>query len=70
MKNIIEFKKKPTILATFTIGGPKESCGPMAKYIHKKLDCDKVRSAFNKFGVVDADYLFGGGPKGKTAYPT
>lgn len=49
MKNIIEFKKKPTILATFTIGGPKESCGPMGKYIHKKLDCDKFgESSFEK----------------------
>ncbi len=41
MENIIKFKKKPVILATFTIGGPKESSGPMSKYIHKKLECDK-----------------------------
>jgi len=41
MKNIIKFKKKPRIITTFTICGPKEAEGPMGKYIHKKLSCDK-----------------------------
>lgn len=40
-KNIIKFKKKPKILTTFTICGPKEAKGSIGQYIHKKLECDK-----------------------------
>ncbi len=40
-KNILKFKNKPVILTTFSVCGPKEAQGPIGKYIHKKLECDK-----------------------------
>ena len=40
-RETIIFKNKPKIIATYSIGGPKESTGPMADYIDKKLLDDK-----------------------------
>ncbi len=40
MSRTIYFKNKPSIIATSTIAGPKESNGGIAKYIETKLDDD------------------------------
>lgn len=40
VKETIFFKNKPRIIATSSIAGPKESSGPIADFIEKKLDDD------------------------------
>ncbi len=40
MRDTIILKNKPSIINTYTIAGPKESQGPLKKYIHKKLTDD------------------------------
>ena len=40
-KETVFFKNKPKIIATYSIGGPKEANGPMADFIDKKLYDDK-----------------------------
>ena len=40
MKRTFCFKNKPTIIATSSIAGPKESAGWLNKYIQTKLDDD------------------------------
>ncbi len=40
-KETVYFKNRPKIIATATIGGPKESAGPLADFIETKLEDDR-----------------------------
>ncbi len=68
MKSTLFFEKKPAIISTFTICGPKESEGPLGSYIHTKLNDDtygeetyekaecKMLSHVIERSILSADY--------------
>lgn len=59
-KETIFFKNKPKIIATYSIGGPKESTGPMGDYIDKKLSNDKFdEKTFEKAECKMLSYVIG-----------
>lgn len=59
-KETIFYKNKPRIIATYTIGGPKESTGPMSNYIDKKLLDDKFNEkTFEKAECKMLSYVLG-----------
>jgi stage V sporulation protein AD len=41
MKQTVFFKKKPVIISSYTVAGPKESKGPLGEYFDMKLRDDK-----------------------------
>ncbi len=56
----IYFKNKPTLIATSTIGGPKESQGPIGKCIDVKLSDDKYgETTFEKAECKMLSFVIG-----------
>ncbi|MBR2614118.1 MAG: stage V sporulation protein AD [Clostridia bacterium] len=61
MKRTLIFKNKPVITATSTIAGPKESLGPIGKYIETRLDNDKFNEkTFEKAECKMLSYVIDG----------
>lgn len=59
-RETVFFKNKPKIISTYTIGGPKESTGPMSDFIDKKLYDDKFNEeTFEKAECKMLSYVIG-----------
>ena len=56
MSRTIFFNNKPTIIATSTIAGPKESNGCIARFIEQKLTCDMFNE--KTYEKAEAKMLF------------
>ncbi len=56
MNRTIYFKNRPKIIGAYTVAGPKESSGSIAKYIHEKLSNDMFDE--NTFEKAETKMLY------------